>query len=128
MNDGSTAVLTKIRSEDLRAAVAAGEPERASVIVEIDVPHPTVETVSPQTPDGGRRAKFRLTSPEPDPAETERRIAETLREVESILGRAPESYFSTSGSFVVEATGEQLRRIATLPFVTAIWPNSRRYK
>ncbi|HEX8417775.1 MAG TPA: hypothetical protein VF641_09230 [Methylobacterium sp.] len=125
--DPSAIVLEKIRSADLRSEAVADAPQPHLVIVELKLPRPTLEMTEPR-PDGLRpgRARLRFAAAGAASAEVERQIADTSERIEAITGKAPETFLSTSGSFVVEANGAQIGRIADLPSVSAIWPNTRR--
>jgi hypothetical protein len=73
------------------------------VLVELDVPQPHLEVMP-----------------------SEHGLAKMQRQIENIIGRKPEQFLTSSGTFVLSATGKQLQGLADLPFVTAIWPNTRR--
>jgi hypothetical protein len=113
--------LEKIRSEGLRQAAAETKSKSHVVIVEVAVPGAKMDVLPPDRRSGSSAARFRF------PSKTVKsdvdRVAETRRAIEKILGRPPERFFSSSGAFVVTATGEQIRHLADLPQVRAIWPN-----
>jgi hypothetical protein len=114
--------LEKIRSEDLRQAAAETKSKPHVVIVEVAIPRPQVDVLSPGGQGETGAARFRISSKVTKSDEV-RPLAETRRAIEKILGRPAERFFSSSGAFVVTATGEQIRHLADLPQVRAIWPN-----
>ncbi|WP_298961988.1 hypothetical protein [uncultured Methylobacterium sp.] len=123
------AVLEKIRSGDLRDEVAAETPNPRTVIVELDLPAAKLEMTSPPGPGGVGRPRFRFEPQSPSTtSEIDGRIASLSNGIAEILGRPPETFLATSGSFVIEANGEQIGRIARMPTVSAIWPNTRRQR
>jgi hypothetical protein len=117
-------VIEKVRSADLRSDVASARSEPRVVIVELDMPKARVEVIRPeQHDDFGSRARFRLGATTPAGEAVERRISNARGEIERIIGRPADRFFRSSNSFVVEANGEQIGRLAELPSVAAIWPN-----
>ncbi|MBP1805211.1 hypothetical protein [Rubellimicrobium aerolatum] len=121
--------LDKIRSEALRRDAAAADPAIHVVLVEIALPPARLEVARPSAP--GRPA-LRVapeagfgTGPETGglPAADLHPIREA---VEAALGHAAERYLRSARAFVVRASGPELRRLAEVPAVRAIWPNARR--
>jgi hypothetical protein len=113
--------LEKIRSEKLREKVEQIDSRSSTVVVELN-------------PSSGERIKLkRGAHGEWRPSRIDRlsgedpqaQAARAVREIEQITGRPPVNFFGSSHTVVVEATGQQLRRIAQLPEVAAIWPNDR---
>ncbi len=127
--DLPTAILDKIRSDDLRDAAVAEAPRPRTVIVELDLPMPKLVAAAPLAPGLRSKPRFRFAAPDPvqDPAaEAGRTIEASKEDIASITGRPPETYLSAAASFVVTATGEQIGRIARMASVSAIWPNAQR--
>jgi hypothetical protein len=116
--------LEKIRSQELRREAREAGITPHTVVIEIDLPQPQVDLDLERTTFGAPR--FRLTESEADPAEVERQISKARRLIERIIGRPTTNFLPSSGSFIVKASGEQLRKIARLSSVLAIWPNSLR--
>ena len=114
--------LTKIRSEPLRDQARAESVELQVVLVELDLPCPQLGT---ERGGPGQALRLRFLGSAPSAGELEARIAEARRELAGILGQQPERYIDAASAFVVQARGDQLRRIACLPIVGAIWPNDR---
>ncbi|WP_375461354.1 hypothetical protein [uncultured Enterovirga sp.] len=127
-NDGVATELGKIRSEQLRDEAASGTMAGPhTVILEIDVPGPSLEVLSPRLGMGFGTPAFRIGPAADDkPADAERVVHRVGGEIERIIGRTPETFLASSGTFVVDATGPQLRELAKIPAITAIWPNTRR--
>lgn len=123
-------VLEKIRSDDLRHEAMAETSESRSVIVELDLPMPKLEMTESRGAGSTGRSRLRFAPmAREDEAEAGRKASkiEALKEgIATITGHLPETYLSASESFVVNANGEQIGRIACMPTVSAIWPNSRR--
>ncbi|WP_157091463.1 hypothetical protein [Methylobacterium nodulans] len=92
-------------------------------VVEVSLPNPKLEPVIPRSSGDVRVSRFQLVGPEPDPEEVNRRVNDVRRAIEEITGKPPENFLASSGSFVIEANGKQLLRVADLPNVAAIWPN-----
>lgn len=123
--DLSSAVLEKIRSTDLRNEAVSEAEQPHTVIVELDLPMPKLESIGPKPIGFGSRPRLRFAPSEPA-SDLGSRIEASKEDIATITGRRPEAFLSTSGSFVVNATGEQIGRIAKMPSVSAIWPNTRR--
>ncbi len=115
--------IEKVRSEELRREMASAASEPRVVVVELDLPKGRVEAVPHDSRDVFGRVRFRVGTMPPSGATTEQRIDETRRAIEEITGRPADRFFRSSGSFVIEANGRQIRRVAELPSVAAIWPN-----
>jgi hypothetical protein len=116
-------VLEKVQSADLRNDVASARSTPRVVIVELDLPKARVEVIRPEQQDAFATARFRLGAATPAGDAVERRIADARREIERIIGRPADRFFRSASSFIVEANGEQIGRLAELPSVAAIWPN-----
>jgi hypothetical protein len=116
--------FTKFRSEDLKHEAATGNSNMQAVVVELDLPRGQVMAVPRAQHDIVGGVRFRLGTSTPSGEGVENRINDTRRAIETIVGRSVDRFFQSSGSLVIEANGEQLRRIAELPYVAAIWPNS----
>lgn len=114
--------LAKIRSDRLRTEAENADRTPHTVIVEVDVPLPAVEMSSREAVTSGRKL-LRFSKPAVD-ANLLQGIKRALAEA---LGHEPKTYLASSRSFIVEATGDEMRRVAQIPNVLAIWPNSRRF-
>ena len=113
--------LDKIRSTELREEVLAADDVLRTVLVEIDVARPRMERTSRPSLTPGR-ASLRIVAGNAGEAQ-ERQVRQAI---EAALGRATERYLASAHAFVVKATGRELRAVAELPAVLAIWPNTRR--
>jgi hypothetical protein len=116
-------VMAKLRAEDLRDEVEQGSSTKQMVIVELALSSGQVEALPIDLYDRTGRVRFKVRSAPPGIVDTEGKIKDVRQAIESIVGRPTDTFFRSSGSLVVEATGEQMRRIAELPSVSAIWPN-----
>jgi hypothetical protein len=118
------AELGKIRSDFLRQETANARAEPHTVVVELNLPHPKVEFSRSSMGIGS--AKQRIARGVDDsPEETKRHVAMAQKSIEKIIGHKADAFFPSSSAFVVTATGEQLRELANLDLVSAIWPNER---
>jgi hypothetical protein len=118
-----TDLLNKIKSDELRQDARQSHTVPHTVIVEVDLPLPRLEISGrPSLTDGRKSVRIGSSS---EPA-ADARLGETRQALERILGRKPERYLPSSRSFIVEATGEELMRLAEVPSVVAIWPNTYR--
>jgi hypothetical protein len=115
--------MKKIRSDNLRQEAIETRSEPHVVIVEINIPHPKIVPLPSDADRGGVGTRFKIESAPSATNDADRRVAETRKAIQKITGNAPERFFSSSGAFVVTATGNQLRQLACLPSVSAIWPN-----
>lgn len=113
-------VLAKIKSEELREAAQAADRVPHIVIVEIDLPHPTMALS--ERPSLSGRPVMKLNEPHEQPAT----LAHVRRAMKDALGHEPGTYLPSSRAFIIEATGDQIGRVAAIPDVLAIWPNTRR--
>jgi hypothetical protein len=118
------AALDKIRSDELRREAVTTRSQPHVVVVELNLPQPKVE-VMPSSREPGRGTGFSISTEPSDSTVSESRVAKTRHAIEQIIGRPPERFFPSSGSFVVTATGKQLQQLVELPYVAAIWPNTR---
>jgi hypothetical protein len=124
--DTPATVIEKIRSEELRTKAMAGDSRPSIVIVELDLPQPKIEAISPSERTSIGRPSFRFSQTADESADITHRVAQSSSDIERIIGKPPERFLATSGTFIVEANGEQIRNIAKLPTVSAIWPNTKR--
>jgi len=115
--------LDKIRSDELRHEAETTRSQPHVVVVELDLPQPKVQVMS-SSREPGRGTGFRISEPS-DAKASDNRVAKTRHAIEQIIGKPPEQFFPSSGSFVVTATGKQLQQLVELPYVAAIWPNTR---
>ena len=116
--------LEKIRSQALRREALSDGGPTVVVVVEVDLPHATIDVVPPGTGEVSGASGYRFLASEPDPEQVDRRVNDARAGIQSITGKRPETYLASSGTFVIEANGEQIRHIAELPSVAAIWANS----
>ncbi|MDP4025550.1 hypothetical protein Q8W71_23220 [Methylobacterium sp. NEAU 140] len=125
--DLAATVLAKIQSDGLRSEAVAETATAHTVIVELDLPMPKLETAVRATSSLRGKPSFRFAPPDPGAeASAASKIAASREDIAQITGNLPETYLPTSGSFVVKASGEQIARIARMASVSAIWPNSHR--
>ncbi|HKS60765.1 MAG TPA: hypothetical protein VJT13_03645 [Xanthobacteraceae bacterium] len=118
---GKEVELEKIQSDFLRRETAEAHSEPHTVIVELSLPHPKVQVS--RAPDGGLAKRAFLADMGGNPEETKRYVSQVRKSLEKIIGHKTDAFFPSSSAFVVSATGEQLRAIANLDHVSAIWPN-----
>lgn len=111
------AALEKIRSADLRRDAEAERGERRVVIVEIEAPRPTLYARPAMVGLPGRRS-LGIRAAEPVD------LAAVTAEITQALGRDPGRFLASSNSFIVDANGPDILRLAHLPSVAAIWPNT----
>ncbi len=115
--------MNKIKDDELRRIVAEDSNEQVGVIIELDLPHPQVKVG--QVNRGGVIINIPLAvSPYSEEEEDaiEKRIAEAREFLEETL-TSPPRWLRAAHSFVARVTPEQIRTIATKPFIKAIWPN-----
>jgi hypothetical protein len=113
--------LEKLRSDGLKRAVLDVSSNPQTVIVELALPLPRV-VVSPRGSNVMRRpAAVESVSAH----ELETRVSEALRAIAQV-GVEAGPFIPSAHALVVDATGRQLRSLAELPAVRAIWPNERR--
>ena len=117
--DRSSDALRKIRSEDLRDIARDESSERQTIIVELDLPVPQIIPPSRFRSLAGDRQMFMSASKKDD---SDAIIDKARRRLTEMLGREPK-FLRSSHSFIVDADGAQIREIAELPSVHAIWPN-----
>ncbi|MBX9909053.1 MAG: hypothetical protein K2Z25_10100 [Beijerinckiaceae bacterium] len=121
MNFDGQKVLDKIKSDDLREDALHSAPSSHTVLVEVGLPLPTIERSSREAVTFGRSG-LRVGGGAP----SSESVDQARHELEQALGHQTQRYLPSSRSFVVEATGRELRRIAEVPAVVAIWPNTNR--
>lgn len=124
MPDVEFTSATKFKSEDLRRHAAEGVSDSEVVLVEIDLPRPTVRKMARPTGGGEvtRSKNLVLDSPDEDVSETNRKVADARKFLTVLTGSEPR-FLASSQVFIVEANGRQLGEIAKHPLVAAIWPN-----
>ncbi len=115
--------LEKIRSQALRRELLSGDDHPVIVVVEIDLPPAPMEAVS-SGGSGLHLSGYRFLDRDHDAETVRRRVSEAREGIESVTGKPPETYLAAAGSFVVEASGDQILHIAELPSVAAIWANT----
>ncbi|AWN46308.1 hypothetical protein DK419_08270 [Methylobacterium terrae] len=119
------AALRKIRSDELRDHARQADVEPTTVIVEVDLPVPQV-AVSGGNRFGAQPTRISILPSPTSGTALEARLAEIRHALTDALGRQPGKFLASSRSFILEATGKELGRIAALPTVLAIWPNAHR--
>lgn len=121
--DGTERSLQKIRSHDLREEARTASLHSETVIVELEVP--ATQIAFAELPHfGAGRMRPMIVSPTSSGDETVRAVRDAL---ENVLGRSPGRYLASSHAFILDMTGEQLRQVAQIPEVRAIWPNTTRF-
>jgi hypothetical protein len=118
-------ILQKLRSEELRRHAVDETTVPEVVLVEVDLPRPSLRTI-PKSSNGGsvRRHIVSVETPENEDGEAKKRIAGVASFLSQVTGVQPH-YLSSSHVFIVEANGQQLRTMATFPLIAAIWPNRK---
>jgi hypothetical protein len=111
--------LAKIRSDELRRRAESGDPEGCIVIVEIMLS--AEEKILARSPKGGSLGRHLIELAEGSEAMPDRTIEQLVEEVAKITDEPPQRL--TSAALAVKANGEQLRHIASIPSVLAIYPN-----
>lgn len=112
----------KIRSEELREQARTASSEAETVIIEVDVPpHQIGAAAMPHY--GSERIRPMIFPPTFDHTEIVQAAREALADV---IGRSPGRYLASSHAFILDVTGEQLKQVAAIPEVRAIWPNTVR--
>ena len=117
--------LGKIRSDELRDHALHSDVEPTTVIVEVVLPVPQV-AVSGGGRMGTQQARLSIVPSSAAGSTMEAKVAEIRRALTDALGRQPDRFLASSRSFILDATGNELSRIAALPTVLAIWPNVHR--
>jgi hypothetical protein len=110
--------LNKLRSDDLRQRVLSADPESQTVIVEVNIPLPALQVAKSRL---GERSRIGLAPKEGGGDD----VKSIKRKMKKIFGAVPR-FLPSSRSFIVDATGDQLRKVAELPEVLAVWPNTVR--
>lgn len=121
MDIDDKALLAKLRS-GLEADVLRGRRDAQTVIVELDLPLPRIALAAKRSglTVGYRPLRIEAAEGRPEIVDAVR------RDLARVLGSATAQYLSSSNAFIVDATGPQLREIAHIDGVKAIWPNTRR--
>jgi hypothetical protein len=113
--------MVKIKSEELTRLVDLGSDDPISVLIELDDPAQTRIEVERS---GGKDGAFRVRRVVPDASEPEH--TQSIKEVRQVLEEISETsprWLESSQIFVARITPRNLRVIADLPYVKAIWPN-----
>lgn len=117
--------LQKVRSADLQANAMDESEDVETVIVELDVPTPTISFEGPSSAAiGARSAMFGVLAAADDDDGKDIIIEKARRLLREVTGGEPR-YLRAADSFVVAANGRQLRAIAASPLVQAVWPNRK---
>lgn len=117
--------LQKVRSADLQANAMDESEDVETVIVELDVPTPTLSFEAPSSAAiGGRSARFSVLAAATDEAGKDIIIEKARLLLRDVTGGEPR-FLRAADSFIVTANGRQLRAIAASPLVQAVWPNRK---
>jgi hypothetical protein len=116
-----TDLADKIADPELRRFASAGESDRRLVLVEPDLPRRWLRME--RTP--ARARGFRPAAGASVDEELSReRTSEARRFLSDLLHQEPR-WLATARTFVVEATGNEVARMAGSPLIKAIHPNRR---
>lgn len=120
--NGDAPPLAKLHPPQFREAVAQGRVGSLAVLVEIEGGGPSIEFDSDAIQKGfGSPRPFRI-APAVSPAGA---TAAVRAAIEEIVGVPAASPYGATSTFVLDATLDQIRRIAALDGVKEIWPNDR---
>lgn len=123
MND---LLADKIPDPKLREFAKGGSDGKSvDVIVELDAPLPKV--VMEKNVYAGHRA-FRPVAVEPESQAAQRELERKVREARELFAEitgATPRWLRSARAFIMQATGEQLRRVAASPLTRMIQPNRR---
>jgi len=122
MSLGKAENVGKIRSEFLRREAAEAPSEPHVVIVELNLPSPKASAPPPPMNVGSAKRRI-VAAVEVGSGDTKKKVSDARKMIEKIIGHKTDAFFPSSSAFVVSATGEQLRSLANLDLVSAIWPN-----
>lgn len=112
--------LDKLQGEELQRMASEGLEQKASVIIELDVPPQKVRLRESTAAGAGGLAPDRIMPEAPrDLADLEEKAAQTRAFLETVL-EAPPRWLRASRAFAAEATGAQLSVIARSPCFKAI--------
>ncbi len=117
--------LAKIQGEELQRMAREKPEQKASVIIELDVPPQKVGLRESTAAGAGGHAPDRVLPEAPrDLSDLEEKAAQTRAFLETVL-EAPPRWLRASRAFAAEATGAQLSVIARSPHFKAIRLNRR---
>ena len=120
-----TNLLDKLQGEELQRMATEKLQQKASVIIELDVPPQKVGLRESAGAGAGGLAPDRVVSEAAeDLATLERKAAQTHAFLEAVL-ESPPRWLRASRAFAAEATGAQLSVIARSPHFKAIRLNRR---
>ena len=120
-----TNLLDKLQGEELQRMASEKLEEKASVIIELDVPPQKVGLRESTRAGAGGLVPSRVMPEAPeDLAALERQVARAHAFLETVL-ESPPRWLRASRAFVAEATGAQLSIIARSPLFKAIRLNRR---
>ena len=112
--------LAKLQGEELQRLASQKLEQKASVIIELDIPSQKVGMGKATGGGGGGLAPDRVMPEAPqDLSALERKAAQTHAFLETILD-SPPRWLQASRAFVADATGAQLSIIARSPHFKAI--------
>jgi hypothetical protein len=118
--------MAKIASDELNHLIELGSNDPVGVLIELDLPEEVfVEVERRLAADqvGSGAVRFRRTVPK---ASEQQERTESINKVRQLLeemsGVSPR-WLGSSQTFVARVSPRQLRDIADLPDVKAIWPN-----
>lgn len=117
--------LAKLQGEELQRMASQKLEQKASVIIELDIPSQRVGMGKAAGGGAGCLAPDRVMPEAPqDLSALERKAAHTHAFLETVL-ESPPRWLQASRAFVAEATGAQLSIIARSPHFKAIRLNRR---
>lgn len=119
---GADTLQAKVPDAALRASLAGGGSDLLTVIVEVAAPSPKVAVRADRHTGRVRLAPEPRNRGDAVAAKSAKALGDLIAE---LTGERP-PYLSAARAYVVEATGEQLRRLAASPLVRSIQPNRRR--
>ena len=120
-----TNLLDKLQGEELQSMASEKLEQKASVIIELDVPPQKVGLRKSTRAGAGGLVPNRVMPEAPeDLAILEQKAAQTHAFLETVL-ESPPRWLRASRAFVAEATGAQLSIIARSPLFKAIRLNRR---
>lgn len=117
--------LDKLQGEELQRMASKGLEQKASVILELDLPPQRVGLRESTAGAAGSLAPDRVMPEAPrDLSDLEEKAAQTRAFLETVLD-SPPRWLRASRAFAAEATGAQLSVIARSPHLKAVRLNRR---
>jgi hypothetical protein len=113
--------LEKLHPSPFREAVERGRTGPLEIFVQLEAPAAVVDIDREAIRKGFGSPRPRGVIASRGPIATEA----IRRAIEKIVGTEPVAPYGSNSTFVVDATPDQICRIAELDAVAEIWPNSR---